>query len=93
MRRRTKRVAIAVALTIVDVVACNYYCGVIWQVFARDIFAKAALLGLLCLWVATAVVIWLHVAHDMRQILQERSERLAFESVTASSELRRDSNV
>jgi hypothetical protein len=73
MRRQTKRLAIAVVLTIVDVAACNYYCGVIWQVFARYLFAKAYLLGLLCLWVASAVVIWLHVAYDLRQTLRERS--------------------
>jgi hypothetical protein len=93
MRRQTKRLAIAVVLTIVDVAACNYYCGVIWQVFARYLFTKAALLGLLCLWVATGVVIWLHVAYDVRQIFRARSNRLAFDPVTASFELRRDRNV
>jgi hypothetical protein len=93
MRVRTKRLAIAVVLTTVDVAACNHYCNVIWQVFARDLFAKASLLGLLCLWVASGVVIWLHVAHDLRQALQERNERPAFESVAAPSKLRRDSNV
>jgi hypothetical protein len=93
MRGRTKRLAIAVVLTIVDVAAFNYYCHAIWQVFARDLFAKASLLGLLCLWIVSAVMIWLHVAHDLRQALQEGNERPTFESVTAPSDLRRDSHV
>ncbi len=93
MRRWAKRLAIAVVLTMVDVAACDYYCAVIWKAFATDIFAKTVLLGLLCLWVASAAVIWLQVAYDLRQTLRERSERLAFDSLTAPSGLRRDSNV
>jgi len=45
---------------------------VIWREFAQDPFAKGALLGLLGLWIATLVVIWLYVGYDLRQILQER---------------------
>jgi hypothetical protein len=89
----TRRLTIAVVLTIVDVAACSYYCGVIWQAFARDLFAKASLLGLLCLWVASAVVIWGHVANDLHQSLRDRSEGLALNSLRAPSRLRRDSNV
>jgi hypothetical protein len=93
MRGRTRRLAIAVVLTIVDVAACNYYCIVIWQAFARDVFAKAALLGLLCLWIASAVVIWVHVAYDLGQTIRERNERLGFDSLSTRAGLRRDSNV
>ena len=93
MTRRTKRLTIAVALTIVDVAASYYYCGVIWQVFARDLFAKAAMLGLLSFWVASAIVIWLHVAHDFRQTLRERDARLAVSVAKTPIQLGRDSNV
>jgi hypothetical protein len=93
MRGRTRRLAIAVVLTIIDVAACNCYCSVIWQVFARDLFAKGALLGLLCLWIASAAVIWLHIADDLRQTIRERNERLGFDSLSTRSEIRRDSNV
>jgi hypothetical protein len=89
----TRRLTIAVVLTIVDIAACSYYCGVIWQAFARDLFAKASLLGLLCFWIASAVVIWLHVAYDLRQSLRERRERLALNSRKTPFGLRRDSNV
>jgi hypothetical protein len=77
MRGRTNRLAITVLLTLVDVAAGKYYCGVIWQAFSQDIFARAALLGLLCLWIASAAVLWLHVANDLRKTLRERDSRLA----------------
>ena len=93
MTARTKRLAIAVVLTIVDIAAFNYYCGVIWQVYVRYLFAKAALLGLLCFWAASAVVIWLHVLYDFRQILGERDAGLAFSSEIRPPEFGRDSNV
>jgi hypothetical protein len=93
MTGRTKRLTIAIVLTIVDIAVCNYYCGVIWQVFAKDLFAKAALLGLLCFWIATAVAIWLHVAYDFRQTLGERDARLAFSTPTTPTKFERDSNV
>ena len=93
MTRRTKRLALAVVLTVVDLAAGNYYSGAIWQAFAQERFAKAALFGILCLWVATAVVMWLHVAHDMSEIIRKRGDRLALDSVTAPDALRRDSDV
>jgi hypothetical protein len=93
MRGRTNRLAIAVVVTIIDVAPGDYYCRVIWQVFARDLFARAALLGLLCLWIASAAVLWLHVAYDLRQTLRERDGRLAFNIATVPVEPERDSNV
>ncbi|WP_263357732.1 hypothetical protein [Acidicapsa ligni] len=93
MRRRTNRLAIAVLLTIVDLSAGDYYCGVIWQAFAQDLLARAALLGLLCLWVASAAVLWLHVGYDLRQTLRERDRRLAFNSAMTAPEPRSDSHV
>jgi hypothetical protein len=93
MKGRTRRLAIAVAISIIDVAASNCYFSVIWDAFARDIFARATLLGLLSLWVASAIVIWLHVAYDLRQTLQERSESHMFGSLAVPSKERRDRNV
>ncbi len=93
MRGRTNRLAITVLITIADVAAGKYYCIVIWQVFAKDPFAKCALLGLLCLWTATVAVLWLHVAYDLRQILLDRGERMARQVAMAGAEPERDSNV
>jgi membrane protein YdbS with pleckstrin-like domain len=93
MRGRTNRLAIAVLLTLVDVAVGKYYCGVIWQAFSQDLFARAALLGLLCLWILSAAVLWLHVAYDLRQTLRERDGRLAFSATTIPAEPERDTNV
>ena len=93
MSGRTKHLALAVVLTVVDLAAGNCYCGLIWQAFSQDLFARAALLGLLLLWIASAAVLWLHVAHDLRVILRKRGDRLAFDSVTAPDALRRNSDV
>lgn len=93
MRGRRNRLPIAVLLTLVDVASGKYYCGVIWQAFSRDLFARAALLGLLCFWIASAAVLWLHVAYDLRQPLRERDGRLAFNAATVRVEPERDCNV
>jgi membrane protein YdbS with pleckstrin-like domain len=93
MRRRTNRLAIAVLLTLVDVASGRYYCGVLWRAFSQDLFARAALLVMLGLWIASAVVLWLHVAYDLRQTLRERDGRLAFNAATVRVEPERDSNV
>jgi hypothetical protein len=93
MRGRTNRLAIAVLLTLVDVASGEYYCGVIWQTCSQDPFARAALLGLLCLWIASAAVLWLHVAYDLRQTLRERDGGVAFNVAMVPVEPERDSNV
>ena len=93
MTRRTKRLAIAVVLTTIDIAAFNYYCGVIWQTYARYPFAKATLLGLLCLWIASAVVVWLHVAHDFRQIFGKVDANPPFSAEMTPPEFGGDSNV
>ena len=93
MRGRTNRLAIAILLTLADVAAGKYYCGAIWQAFSQDLFARGALLGLLCLWIASAAVLWLHVAYDLRQTLRERGGGLVPNATTISAESERDTNV
>jgi uncharacterized membrane protein YdbT with pleckstrin-like domain len=93
MRERAKRLAIAVVLTVVDVVTFNLYFGAIWQTWGQDPWAKAALLGLLVLWIVSAVVLWIHVSYDLRQTLHERNFALARAPVIVPRGLRRDSDV
>ncbi len=93
MRVRTNRLTATIVITILDVAAGKYYYGAIWQVFAGNPFAKAALLGLLCLWTASMAVLWLHVAYDLCQILRDRDGRLALHSAVARTEPERDSDV
>ena len=93
MRERAKRLAIAVVLTVVDVVTFNIYFGAIWQTWGQDPWAKAALLGLLVLWIVSALVLWIHVSYDIRLTLHERDLARARAPAIASRGLRRDSDV
>jgi uncharacterized membrane protein YdbT with pleckstrin-like domain len=93
MQERTKRLAIAILLTVVDIIAFNSYFGAIWQVWGRDPWTKAALVGLLALWIVSAVVLWIHVSYDLRQTLHERGLALARDRAIAPKGLRRDSDV
>jgi hypothetical protein len=93
MRERAKRLAIAILLTAADVVTFNSYSGVIWLTWGQDPWPKAALLGLLALWIVSAVVLWIHVSYDLRQTLRERNLAFPSDPVTAPSDLRRNSDV
>jgi len=93
MQERAKRLAITILLTVVDVVTFNSYSGVIWQTWGRDPWAKAALLGLLALWIVSAIVLWIHVSYDIRQTLHERNLALSRDPAMAPTGQRRNSDV
>jgi hypothetical protein len=93
MRGRTKRLTIATVLTIAGVAAAKDCCGEIGQAFSQGLLVRAALLGFLCLWVASAAVCWLHAACDLRQTFRERRGRLKFNAAISPAEPGRDSNV
>jgi hypothetical protein len=93
MRERAKRLAIAVVLTVVDIVTFNIYFGAIWQTWGQEPWAKAALLGLLAVWIVSAAVLWIHVSYDLRQTLHERDLALGRDPAMARRGLRRDSDV
>jgi hypothetical protein len=93
MRGRTKRLAIAVVLTTVDVATFNKCAGVIWQAWGQDPWAKAGLSGLLALWVSSAAVIWFHISNDFRDTLLERNRALSPAPGLVPREPRRDNDV
>jgi hypothetical protein len=93
MQERTKRLAIAILLTVGDVVTFSSYSGVIWQTWGQDPWVKAALLGLLAFWIVSAVVLWIHVSYHLRQTLHERDLALARAPAMARRGLRRDGDV
>ena len=93
MSGRTKRLAIAVVLTFVDIAAGKCYCGVIWQAFSQDLFARAALLGLLCLWIGSTAVLWLHAAYDLVRTIRVRDGRPEFDATTIPADPERSINV
>jgi hypothetical protein len=91
--QRAKRIAVAAVLTVADVATFNSYAGVIWRTWGHDPWAKAALVGLLSLWVASAVVIWGHVSNDMRHTFHERNFARSRNPARAPRAPRRDSDV
>jgi hypothetical protein len=93
MQERTKRSAIVVALTVAGIAACHSYCGVIWQTWGQDPWAKATLLALLALWISSAVVMWGHVSNDVCQTLRERDLALSRGPGLAPRGPRRDGDV
>ena len=58
MRERTKRVAIAVLLTAMDVALLDRYFGVLWQAWSKVLWIRGGFLLLLALLVASASVLW-----------------------------------
>jgi hypothetical protein len=90
LRERSKRLGIAVALTFVDVVVFDSYGAAIWQVLAQTPLAKAALIGLLSIWVGSAMVVWLHVENDVVEARRERHAVIAVDSESAVLRRKRD---
>jgi hypothetical protein len=93
MREQAKRLAIAVVLTVVDVVTFNSYSGAIWQDWSQYPWAKAALLALIALWIVSAVVLWIRLTYSLRQTLHERNLAVARAPEMAPRGLRRGSDV
>jgi len=93
MQERAKRMAVAVVLTVADVATFNSYAGVIWRAWGHDPWARAVLLGLLGLWVASAVVIWGHISNDIRHAFHERKLAHSRTPALAARAPRRDSDV
>jgi hypothetical protein len=93
MRGRTKRLAIAVVLTTVDVATFNRCSGVIWQAWGQYPWARVGLFALLALWISSAAVIWFHISNDVRETLRKLKPALSQDPVLDPSEPRRDSDV
>jgi uncharacterized membrane protein YqjE len=93
MQERAKRLAFAVVLTAADVATFHSYSGVIWRTWGQYQWAKAALLALLGLWIASAAVIWGHVSNEVRQTLRERDRTFSRNPALAPRDPRRDSDV
>ena len=93
MQERAKRLAVAVVLTAADVATFHCYSGVIWRTWGQYPWAKAALLALLGLRIASAAVIRGHVSNDVRQTLRERDRAFSRNPALAPRGPRRDSDV
>jgi hypothetical protein len=93
MQAQTKSLAIAVTLTVFDIAVFHQYFGVIWQVWARNPWAEAALLILLSIWIASAAVLWIQVSRDLRHSLRERAFVLSRNPGLDPSDIGENNNV
>ena len=93
MRERTKRFAIAVLMTTMDVALLERYFDAIWQAWSEVLWIRGAFLLLLALLAASAAVLWIHVYYDLRQTMHERRDALSLKATSLPGELRRDGDV
>ena len=93
MRERTKRFAIAVLMTTVDIALLDRYFGAIWRAWSEVLWIRGAFLLLLALLAASAAVLWIHVYYDLRQFQRERRDALSSRATSLPGELRRDGDV
>lgn len=93
MQGRATRLAIAILLTAGDIAIFRSCSGVIWQTWGHTQLAKADLVGLLAIRIASAAVIWFHVSNDLLQTLHQRNGGSLPARELVPREPRRDSNV
>jgi hypothetical protein len=82
-----------VVLTVADIPVVNICFGAIWQARGWNPRAKAGLLAHLAVWIASAIVLWIHVSDDLRRPLREGAIAFSRDRWPDSSELRRVSDV
>lgn len=71
MGERTKCLATAVSVTVLDATVATYYGGVVWKAYAVVIWSKLLLLLLAAVWATTLLHIWIHACSRLRQGNQE----------------------
>jgi hypothetical protein len=67
---RTKCLATAVSVTVLDAAVTTYYGGVVWKAFSVVIWSKLLLLLLAAMWAITLLHIWVHACSHLRQAIQ-----------------------
>lgn len=93
MQRQTTRLVIVIALTTADVTIFRRYSGVIWQTWGHIPLAAFDLLGLLAIWIASAVMMWFHVSNDLLRALRRRQRCTSPALGAAAADPRRNSDV
>ena len=72
MGERTKCLATAVSVTVLDATVATYYGGVVWKAYAVVIWSKLLLLLLAAVWATTLLHVWIHARFSLRRADQER---------------------
>jgi hypothetical protein len=70
MGERTKCLATAGLVTVLDAVAATYYGSAVWKVFSGIIWSKLLLLLLAAVWATTLLHVWVHACSRLRQTIE-----------------------
>jgi hypothetical protein len=63
------RIAVAILLTVADVVVFRNCIPEIWEIWSGDPMIRCVLFFLLAIWGTSAVILWFHAAIAIRQVL------------------------
>ncbi len=87
MGERTRRLAVAVSLTVLDAVVTLYYGSAVWRAFAGIIWSRLLLLLLAALWATSLLNLWVRAYYDLQQLFRYRDAALSSRAEMLPTEL------
>lgn len=93
MGGRTRRLAVAVSLTVLDAVVAVHYGRVVWRAFAGIIWGRLLLLLLAALGATSLLNLWVRAYYDLQQLFRYRAAALSSCAEILPSELVEDRDV
>jgi hypothetical protein len=93
MGERTKCLATAVSVTVLDAAVAMSYGGVVWKAFSVVIWSKLLLLLLAAAWATTLLHIWVHACSRLRRENQEHRVVVSIPVSRLSAELAEEIDV
>mgnify|MGYP001554821279 FL=1 len=93
MGGRTRRLAVAVSLTVLDAVVAVQYGGAVWRAFAGIIWGRLLLLLLAALGATSLLNLWVRAYYDLQQLFRYRDAALSSRTEMLPAELVEDRDV
>ena len=87
MGGRTRRLAVAVSLTVLDAVVALYYGGAVWRAFAGIIWGRLLLLLLAALGATSLLNLWVRAYYDLQQLFRKRTAPIPRSATIIPTEL------
>ena len=93
MRERTKYLAIAVSLTVLDGVVALHCGSVVWRTWSAILWSRMVILLLAAVWAVSLANIWARAFHELRRAYSDRRIGLMPNSGSIARELRGGGDV
>jgi hypothetical protein len=87
MGGRTRRLAVAVSLTVLDAVVAVHYGRVVWRAFAGIIWGRLLLLLLAALGATSLLNLWVCAYYDLHRLFRYRDAALSSRAEMLPTEL------